>query len=177
MKPHVTHEQARELLNYDPGTGVFTWKVERRMGRTGKGRLIASPGDVAGGPMKSTGYRQIVVAGRHYLEHRLAFLWMTGEWPTGQVDHLNGMRVDNRWVNLRDVSQAINTQNLRKARVDSNTGVQGVAYFKHGKRKKRFVAKVATDGQSKFLGYFATPEEAHEVYLKHKRALHVGCTI
>lgn len=177
MKPHITYEQARELLRYDPETGVFTWRAERRMGRTGKGALIASPGDVAGGPMKSTGYRQIVVVGRHYLEHRLAFLWMTGAWPKGQVDHRNGDRTDNRWENLRDVAQPINAQNLRRARADSATGVQGVGYQKRGARHKRYVARIRINGKSKTIGYFATAEEAHVVYLTHKRALHAGCTI
>ena len=174
MKPVITHEQLRALLDYSPEAGSFLWKVDRRMGRTGKGFLISKAGDVAGGVCKDRGYRQIVVMARHYLEHRLAFFWMTGGWPTGEIDHINGDRQDNRWGNLRDVPQAINKQNLRRARSDSRTGVQGVQF---NKRKQQYVARVTTNGKCKSLAYFATSGQAHQAYVRNKRADHAGCTI
>lgn len=170
----MTQEELRALLEYEPDTGAFRWKVDRRMGRTGKGHLISKAGAIAGGISKGTGYRQIVVLTKHYLEHRLAHFWMTGKWPEGQVDHINGNRQDNRWINLRDVPENINKQNLRRARSDSKTGIQGVNF---NPRKNKFVARIRTGGHQQTIGYFDCAQAAHSAYLYAKRALHEGCTI
>lgn len=173
----ITAEELRRLLHYDPQTGIFKWKVDRRMGRTGKGHIVAHAGAVAGKVDESTGYLQINIRGRRYLMHRLAVLYMTGEWPAGEVDHRDTDRANNIWENLRDVTKQVNTQNLRTVRSDNKLGLQGVQYDSHGKKIKRFRSRIVVDGKTKRLGYFHTAEEAHQVYLLAKRKLHEGCTI
>lgn len=110
--------------------------------------------------------------GRCYKAHRLAFLSMTGEWPTGEVDHMDGDRLNNRFGNLRDVSHAVNLQNRRNATSRSESGILGVQ-----KNWNKWYAVITTNGQSKNLGGYATPEEASAVYLQAKRRLHEGNTL
>jgi hypothetical protein len=112
------------------------------------------------------------VAGRFYYAHRLAFLYMTGEWPPNEVDHLNGIRDDNRWANLRLATVSLNRQNQRRPRRDNTTGYLGVMVNGAG-----FAARIMVDGKKFNLGTFKTPQEAHEVYLTAKRRLHKGGTL
>jgi hypothetical protein len=160
MKPDLTREEVAEILSYCPETGVFTWKVNRR----GK----AKAGTVAGshGPH---GYRRISIKDRPYLAHRLAFLLMTGAMPAGDVDHINGVRDDNRFPNLRDVTQAMNMQNQRRAQKGSETGLLGVS-----PHKGRFRATITVNGKNRKLGTFDSPQVAHRMYLAAKRLLHPG---
>jgi hypothetical protein len=85
-KPNITHEELLKALHYDPKTGIWRWKVSRRCVRAG---------DVAG-TKKKNGYLQIKVSQKVYLGQRLAFFYMTGEWPQNDVDHKNCTRPDNR---------------------------------------------------------------------------------
>ena len=165
MKPELSRNEVAALLAYDPDTGLFTWNVTR----SGCGGMKA--GDVAG-TVNVKGYRRVSINYRYYAAHRLAFLLMTGAWPTQQVDHLNGQRDDNRWSNLREASNALNKQNMRKARQDNKTGLLGVRPF-----RGRFRATIMLNGQSKHLGVFDSPDVAHAVYLAHKRILHPGSTL
>lgn len=117
----LTQDELKTLLHYDPETGDFTWRLD-----LGPGRPDA--GDVAGRiQLKKCGksYRDIGIRGRRYYAHRLAHLYMTGEWPEDQVDHRNGDGTDNRWVNLRDVSDQENSMNVRR-RCDNTSTVTGV---------------------------------------------------
>ena len=91
-------DYVRLRLTYDPETGIVRW----RDGRC-KGRLAGS---------LSHGYLNIGLAGRRYLLHRVVWLWMTGQWPTLELDHINGLRWDNRWCNLREVSHIQNCSNV-----------------------------------------------------------------
>ena len=111
----ITQERLKEVLDYGPETGVFVWLQKR--GRRAVGQIADSP--------TSYGYTRIHVDGRTYMAHRLAFLYMTGEFPPEEIDHINGVRSDNRWENLRAVSPMINKRNSRMH--DRNkTGVVGV---------------------------------------------------
>lgn len=159
---HITAARLRELLTYDPETGAFTNRVKRS-------RKVV-PGEPAGG--LRCGYVAIRLDGRLYQAHRLAWLYMTGAWPAADVDHINGDRADNRWVNLRDVPHQANMQNQRRPRSDNKTGFLGVHRI-----GDRFGAQIKGPRGWLGLGYFATPEEAHAAYLKAKRELHEGCTI
>ena len=156
----LTQDRLRELLHYDPLSGVFTHRVTRG------GR--AQVGTVAGSRVTS-GHVQIKVDRRGYLAHRLAFLYMTGEWPAAEVDHINRVRDDNRWDNLRPATHAQNMVN--KQFPCNSTGFRGVVRF-----GKRFGAAiyVGCDGKKKriHLGMFATAEEAHQAYLTAARELH-----
>lgn len=165
----LTAERLRELLHYDPETGVFRWRADRLTGR-GR-RLLARAGDIAG-TREQNGYVRINIDYRPQRAHRLAFLYVTGKWPRHHVDHKNGVPDDNAWSNLRDVPQAINNQNQRRVRADSKTGVQGVQQTADG----RFVARVGLSG-TRHIGRFDTPQEAHSAYVAAKRELHAGCTI
>lgn len=153
----MTRDELAELLEYDPDTGVFTWKVNR-------GGCKA--GDIAGSD-HNRGYWQIRVKGCRWLAHRLAFLLMTGAMPAGDVDHINGNRADNRWCNLRDVSRAVNMQNLRKSHKDSQTGILGVT-----RHRGRYRAQIGVKGKLKYLGLYDCPKLAHAAYLAQKRLLH-----
>lgn len=161
----ISAARLRELLDYDAETGVFRWR-ETRCGR-------AMAGAVAG-RAEAGGYWTIHVDGRRYKAHRLAWLHQTGEWPPDEVDHINTVKADNRWINLRSVPRARNIENQRQAHSNNDTGYLGVTL--HHKNRK-YQARIQVDGRSRSLGYFDSPEEAHAAYVEAKRLLHAGCTI
>lgn len=163
-KGNLTADRLRAALAYDPLTGYFVWSIR--------------PSNVvkAGTPVRSTnpdGYIVVSLDYMTYLAHRLAWFHVHGEWPKGQIDHINGDRADNRIANLRDVTDAVNQQNRRAATTTNKLGVLGVRQMRSG----RFTARIMTEGRALSLGAFLTPEEAHAAYLSAKRALHEGCTI
>ena len=160
----LTAARLRELLHYDPATGIFI-----------RAKAIAKfgAGETAGALTK-LGHIRICVDGRSYYAHRLAWLYAHGSWPSENIDHINGNPSDNRLINLRDVSQEMNNQNQRRAHSDNPNKVQGVTFVK---AKGRFRASITVNYKARFLGYFDTPEEAHERYLAEKRIHHPGCTI
>lgn len=159
----LTQDRLRELLHYNPDTGVFT-----RL----KARCSNLVGTQAGCVNKALGYVIVSVLGSPQYGHRLAWLYMTGQEPAGEVDHINGNKADNRWSNLRDVPKLVNMQNNRKARAHNATGLQGVR-----KSGSRWESMIGHQKRQHYLGSFATPEEAHAAYLEAKRRLHEGCTI
>jgi hypothetical protein len=161
MRNDLTAARLRELLHYDPETGVFT-------------RVTSNPA-TNGRPvgwLDGEGHRYLRVGGVIYAAHRLAWLFSYGEWPRDVIDHVNGEKDDNRLPNLRDVDMYINMQNIRRARIDSSTGILGVSQY-----KKRFRADIKVNGKRKYLGNFITPELAHAAYVAAKRLYHPGCTI
>lgn len=159
----LTAARLREVLHYDADTGIFTWRIA-----TGRRRKA---GDVAGNT--SVGYCRIGIDGRIFYAHRLAVLYVTGEWPKGgEVDHRNAQRGDNRWNNLRDSTSAANKQNLHGPRSHSSTGFLGV--FPRG---RKYISVIVADGKPHYLGQFGTPEDAHEAYKQAKRRLHKACEI
>jgi hypothetical protein len=160
-KADLTAERLRELLDYDPETGVFIWKTQ-------SGRQPA--GSVAGWKQYSRIY--IKVAGFQIGAHRLAWLYVYGAMPTNQIDHINGDPSDNRIANLRDVTDRENKQNLRKPKAGNKSGYLGVA-----PNKKRWLAKITVNRQQICLGTYDTPEEAHLAYVEAKRRLHPTCTL
>jgi hypothetical protein len=93
-------------------------------------------------------------------------------WPSGEIDHKNGVRNDDRFNNLRDVARSGNTQNQRHAHKNNKLGLLGVT--RHG---KKFSANIQVNGKPRYLGLFSTPEEAYAVYVIEKRKLHPFCTI
>ena len=152
-----------DVLSYNPMTGAFTWKVN--VGR-------AYVGDVAGTVNNRAGALVIGFKGKRILAHRLAWFVHYGIWPKGDIDHINGNAKDNRIDNLRDVSHAVNTQNIRKAHKDNRSGLLGVS-----KAGKRYLAQLNHKGERVLCKLFDSPEEAHSAYVSKKRELHEGCTI
>lgn len=163
---NLTAARARELLDYDPALGTFTWKV-----RTSNRVNVGDPA----GSMLKTGYLAVCVDGVLYRSHRLAWLYVNGAWPDRDIDHVNGVRTDNRITNLRDVSRSVNQQNLRAARGETASGVLGV--YKSDRESKPWRASIKVDGKDKHLGRFRTKAEASSAYLSAKRSMHEGCTI
>lgn len=159
----LTAQRLREVLSYDAVTGVFTRRV-----RSGNGVKV---GDVAGGK-HGGGYITISVLGRKYLAHRLAWLYVHGQWPAGEIDHIDGRRDRNTFANLRDVSRSVNQQNQRQSRSDSTHGFFGVTRNGTG-----WAARIWIGGKHFHLGTFDAPELAQIAYINAKRQLHSGCTI
>jgi hypothetical protein len=159
----LTAQRLREVVSYDTSTGVFT-----RLARTAQRHQV---GDRADLPCAG-GYRRIAVDSIKVQAHRAAWLYVHGEFPSGQIDHINGDRADNRLANLRDVAPGVNSQNQRKARKDNGSGFLGVTPHQ-GKWRPR----VQLNGKPHYAGMYDTPEEAHAAYVALKRKLHEGCTI
>lgn len=143
----LTQERLKELLHYCPDMGVFTWIVDR----TSRARK----GWVAGCKI-SNGYIIIRIDSVNYYAHRLAFLYVDGEHPKDHTDHINGVRVDNRWANLRSVSLAENNRN-QKRRKDNTSGISGV-----GRRagNPRWKAHISINNRLVHLGTFSDFFEA-----------------
>lgn len=160
----LTADRARQVLAYDPETGQLTWK------QTLSNRALA--GSVAGNVSVADGYVQIRVDGQIYRGHRLAWLIVTGDWPRQVIDHINGVRSDNRWANLRDTSQSVNSRNSLKVRPNSASGLLGVSF--RSDNGKPF-AQIMVNGRNVNLGTFATPELAHAAYMAAKDVYHAGC--
>lgn len=147
----ITQEYLKSILNYDPETGLFTWLVQ-------KGKRVKI-GQKAG--IISEGYIKIKIDGKKYFAHRLAWLYMTGEWPKDEIDHKNTIRGDNRWENLREATSQQNSFNI-SIRVNNKSGFKGVYKYKH----YGYRAAINFNGKITMLGLFATAKEAHEAYVK-----------
>jgi hypothetical protein len=160
----LTQERLKELLDYDPETGVFT-----RVTDSSNRRFKA--GATAGAVSKNGRYRQQWIDGRPYLEHRVAWLWMTGKFPEHQIDHVNLDKCDNRWENLRESTISQNAMN-RSGRARS--GAKGV-YFVNDPAKcgsKPWRSSICKDGRIYVLGLFYTREDAAAAYAVAASRLH-----
>lgn len=160
----ITQERLKELLHYDPDTGVFTWAVSQGRVRVG----------AVAGTRRKDGYWKVGLDRGLYLTHRLAFLYVTGKFPEQLVDHVNGDRADNRWCNLREATSAENQQNQRATQRKTSSGLLGVSWVKQA---GKWLATITANKQRRFLGYFSTAEEAHAAYLTAKKELHPFSTI
>ena len=124
------------------------------------------------GAVNRGGYLRLRYKGDMESAHRLAFLAMLGRWPEGDVDHINGIRHDNRWANLREGSGSANMQNQRKPHESNQSGYLGVSW-KTGKWK----AQIRINGKVSIIGRYDDPAVAHSAYLEAKRRHHASCTI
>jgi hypothetical protein len=131
-----TREQIKNALHYNPETGIFTWLISPSQ--------RALKGSVAG-TVNDAGYIVIGLDGNHYRAHRLAWFYMTGEWPTIKIDHENTVRSDNRWGNLRLANDSQNVCN-QTLRADNTSGVKGVRFWKN-KTHEYVIARLAVYGK------------------------------
>jgi len=156
--------ELKEYLSYNPNTGIFTWA--KQVGARGK------IGEKVG--CLNRGYIRIKVNRTVYLAHRLAWLFYYGYLPKDLIDHIDGVKDNNRINNLREANTSQNQHNQRKPRKDNTSGYLGVTF---NKGSKKFTAKIRTNGIVKHLGVFTDPKEAHQTYLAAKRELHPFSTI
>lgn len=165
----LTQEIVRELLDYDPNTGVLTWKErspslfncvkhsEEWACKRWNNRCAGKP---AGSLMSSNGYWRVSIFGRYYLAHRLVWLYVTGNFPNHHIDHKNGCRIDNRFDNLREVLPAQNSKN-RRMNSRNTSGFTGISF---NKSNCLWIAYGWKNNKRAYLGSFKTPEMAHLAY-------------
>ena len=149
---NITQDRLKELLDYSPSTGVFVWKTSGR-GRSANGVAGCDNGN---------GYIKISVDSVSHFAHRLAWLYMTGKLPEDGIDHINGIKGDNKFSNLR---AATNHQNcFNKPKYKTNTsGYKGVTWRKD---TKKWMAQIMVKGKHKSLGSYLCLKDAHNAYCK-----------
>lgn len=150
MKTTLTQELLKEHLHYNLDTGVFTWIK-------GNGKSVNAGDEVH--TTDKFGYKLIRIFGKNFKQHRLAFLYMTDDVPA-IVDHINGIKGDNRWCNLRKANTFTNQQNKRLQK-NNRFGMKGVYYRKD---RKMYQATIQVNKLSMRVGSYKTPEEAHIAY-------------
>ena len=151
----LEHKDLLDLINYDEYTGIFTWKKARRGVVTGK--IL--------GCDNGFGYLRITVLGRSYYAHRLAWFYIHGDFPKNEIDHINGVKNDNRIANLRDVPNQVNAQNKLFAKSNSKSQILGVSWHK---KANKWQADICIYKNKEYLGLFDSAEDAHKAYINKK---------
>jgi len=161
----VTVDIVREFLDYNPETGKFRWKFRDRKyckdDRSWKIWNSKNAGNSTGNPHHS-GYQVIIIFKKRYQAHRLAWLYVYGEWPENDLDHINHIKDDNRIENLRDVTNSQNHMN-RSIQTGRTSQYKGVSWHK---RDQKWMAQIKINGKKKYLGYFTIEEDAAKAYDK-----------
>lgn len=149
----MTQAELKEIITYDPDTGFVKWK------QTGKGRKIKPP-NISDGVLELEGYVSMQIKRKRYKVHRLIWLYMTGDWPKDQIDHINRNPTDNRWCNLREVTCQQNqfNRNSKGYYLDKKTG--------------KYDSMIFVNGKSLYLGRYETAQEAKKAYLEAKYKFH-----
>lgn len=159
----ITKHNVHDIFDYDDGT--LRWKDSL----SGKSRIRGA----AAGYVNGDGYIVVETGGKAVAAHRIVWLMHHGVWPQGEIDHLNGVRNDNKIENLRDVERLTNTENRRSASRHSRSGWLGVEQLKSG----QFRARIRSRGTLHELGIFSSGEDAHSAYVEAKRRIHAGNTL
>ena len=154
----ITQARLLELLHYDSGTGIFTWAAARQRGTVG----------AVAGTVRPDGYVSIMIDGRSHQAHRLAWLYVYGQFPSAGLDHINREKSDNRIANLRTATVAENGKN-RNVNTNNTSGYKGVCWFKP---RSKWRARAVLRGKEHSLGYFTTAEAASEAYEEFTRQHH-----
>ena len=161
MRQDITHDVITEWFRYDPITGWFTWAKKHHYGPDVVGKRA--------GWQHSSGYRLLKLGDERLLEHRMVWLYVHGHLPTGPIDHIDRDRSNNKLANLRIVTTAINSQNLRFARKNKRGGMPvGI----HAKKNGKFQATITKNGKAFWLGTYSSADEAHAAYLAAKQIHH-----
>jgi hypothetical protein len=143
----LTQQEVKDVLRYNPDTGDFTWRVSRRG--------TARAGSVAGS-INDRGYWRVMYCGKSHYAHRLAWLYMHGEFPPGEIDHINHIKDDNRLSNLRLATSKDNNRN-RGLSSSNTSGFTGVVWHK---RNCKWRAQMKRNCKSITLGEFDNIEDA-----------------
>jgi hypothetical protein len=155
----VTQEFIKSVLNYNPETGVFTWKVNKSK--------RSKIGHIAG--WKDNGYIRIELNGKTYRAHRLAWLYVNGEFPSNLIDHIDGNRSNNKISNLRKATYLENSQNYKTPKTNKS-GVKNVSWYK---TMKKWVVTLGINGKKKTIGYFDDLELAELVAIEARDKYHM----
>jgi hypothetical protein len=164
-------DYVQSILDYEPGTGDFRWRSRPREQFKSWHEYCRWNTRYAGtlaGSLNGDGYRCIMIDGRDYKAHRIACLYVSGEWPVAQIDHVNERKADNRFVNLRKATASENKRNSKR-HVDNTSGFKGVGWHK---QRGKWRAQIMLCGCCHHLGYFVTPEAAHAAYCEASARLH-----
>jgi hypothetical protein len=161
----ITQQYLHSIINYNQNTGIFTCKK--------KFSKSYNTGDVLG-KLSKAGYFSIRINNKPYQIHRIAWLYMYGNFPSNMIDHINGIKTDNRLCNLREATNQENLQNQIKPHKNNKLGILGVCF---DKSKGKFKAYIRHNKILINIGYYITALEAHQAYLLKKRELHKFSTI
>lgn len=148
--PTLTIERLRQILRYDPETGIWTWLVRKNNRLKAGGRAGSNAGR----------YWMIKIDGKSYTAHHLAFFYMEGRWPKDELDHEDTNTFNNAWKNLREATRSQNCAN-RRLHKNNTSGFKGVIWHK---QRQRWAAQIKRNGTTKHLGFFDTPELAASAY-------------
>jgi len=150
----LTQEYLKSILSYDPETGLFTdIKTKKIIGKKYKSKYVF-----------------IYISNKNHYAHRLAWLYVHGNIPKNCIDHIDGIKYNNKISNLREATSAQNSQNIKKAHSSNkSTGLLGVHLRKD---TGKFQVRIDINNKQKYIGNFKTKEEAHEAYVKAKRKYH-----
>lgn len=154
----LTAEFVRSILDYDPETGVLTWRLRTDVDHEWNTSWAGKPA----GRVDHWGYRVLSINFLEYKAHRIAWLHVTGAWPKDFLDHVNGARADNRLCNLREASQSQNMAN-RSVTKRSSSGVKGVQW---DAKNKKWRASIAVNRKAFNLGRYKDLEDAKAAYAK-----------
>lgn len=158
----VSIERLREVWSYCKETGVIRWRVNHsRKSRAGK---------LVGTPLWNR-YIKVTLNGNQLHAHRVAWAMETGNWPAHDIDHIDGDRANNKWLNLREATRSENMQNLRAPFPSNKAGLLG-AHKLSKKHKLPWCSRIKVGKKSVYLGSFETPEAAHAAYLSAKVKFH-----
>lgn len=155
--PSITQARLHELFNYDKATGIFVRKVSRGNSKAESPAICKT----------SKGYLRIFIDGDRYATHHLAWLYVNGEWPSEQLDHINGIKTDNRIENLRTCTTSENCHNQIGPRRNNTLGIKGVHQMPSGK----FRASASLMGKKVDLGIHLTVDAAAEAYIAFKESI------
>jgi hypothetical protein len=159
VAPLIQHTDLLALVDYNPETGAFTNKKSRHKSPAGKNIGLQRP----------DGYLELRLKYRLYLAHRLAWFYVFGKWPEHQIDHVNGVKNDNRIGNLREATGSQNMQNVGRAQSRSRSQVRGVSW---DATRNKWTAHICVAGRQKNLGRFDQIEAAAFAYQQARQVLH-----
>lgn len=164
MRVKPKQSRLKELFIYDPDSGEFTRKHAHNRWKSG-GKV---------GFLNTSGYIEAGVDNAYYQISHLAWIYVHGDADFLEIDHINGIKTDNRISNLRPSNRAMNCQNIRKPQSNSKSGYLGVSFHKSS---NKWVAQISFSGKKIHIGCFDSPEKASEAYINKKREIHQGCTL